>query len=214
MRTYTVRDKIMRMYDQELLGFTLVYVTIRRRAMDSRSECHGTVETGLSCVRGIANSKDSELMQRLVHGRQSVRGHPKKMEHGAKARSFPWTEVKGINPCRGKSGIMSFHGFFILMGQTYLASVAIRVVMNKRCIAEIVLVGDRGPGSRQYCTNSSEVRGLHELQGDGLSRAMLRPGVTQEWVYESELLRERTKNRRWRRLYDVLAEATHGEVIV
>ncbi|RZS23609.1 hypothetical protein BHM03_00056575, partial [Ensete ventricosum] len=38
-----------------------------------------------------------------------------------KARSFRWTEVKGINSCRGKSGIMSFHGFFILMGQTYLA---------------------------------------------------------------------------------------------
>ncbi|RWV77875.1 hypothetical protein GW17_00061240, partial [Ensete ventricosum] len=28
-------------------------------------------------VRGIANSKDLELIQELVHGRQSVRGHPK-----------------------------------------------------------------------------------------------------------------------------------------
>ncbi|RWW78085.1 hypothetical protein BHE74_00013713, partial [Ensete ventricosum] len=28
-------------------------------------------------VRGIANSKDSVLMQGLVHGRQSVRAHPK-----------------------------------------------------------------------------------------------------------------------------------------
>ncbi|RWW58718.1 hypothetical protein BHE74_00034392 [Ensete ventricosum] len=43
---------------------------------------------------------------------------------------------------------------------------------------------------------------------------MLRPGVTQEWVEEGELPRERTKNRRWRRPYDVLAEATHGEVVV
>ncbi|RRT36266.1 hypothetical protein B296_00049374 [Ensete ventricosum] len=43
---------------------------------------------------------------------------------------------------------------------------------------------------------------------------MLRPGVTQEWVSGSELPRERTKNRRWRRPYDVLAEATHGEVVV
>ncbi|RZR97433.1 hypothetical protein BHM03_00026617 [Ensete ventricosum] len=41
---------------------------------------------------------------------------------------------------------------------------------------------------------------------------MLRPGVTQEWVDEGELPRERTKNRRWRRPYDVLAEAMHGEV--
>ncbi|RWW51874.1 hypothetical protein BHE74_00041744 [Ensete ventricosum] len=43
---------------------------------------------------------------------------------------------------------------------------------------------------------------------------MLRPGVTQEWVDEGELPRERTKNRRWRRPYDVFAEATRGEVIV
>ncbi|RRT60200.1 hypothetical protein B296_00008446 [Ensete ventricosum] len=28
-------------------------------------------------VRGIANSKDSVLIQGLVHGRRSVRGHPK-----------------------------------------------------------------------------------------------------------------------------------------
>ncbi|RWW45270.1 hypothetical protein BHE74_00048902 [Ensete ventricosum] len=34
-------------------------------------------------------------------------------------------------------------------------------------------------------------------------RAMLHPGVTQEWVDEGELLSERTKNRRWRRPYDV-----------
>ncbi|RRT33350.1 hypothetical protein B296_00057658 [Ensete ventricosum] len=42
---------------------------------------------------------------------------------------------------------------------------------------------------------------------------MLRLGVTQEWVDEGELPRERTKNWRWRRPYDVLAEATYGEVI-
>ncbi|RZR85303.1 hypothetical protein BHM03_00012262 [Ensete ventricosum] len=34
---------------------------------------------------------------------------------------------------------------------------------------------------------------------------MLRPSVTQEWVDEGELPRERTKNRRWRRPYDVAA---------
>ncbi|RZS21006.1 hypothetical protein BHM03_00053587 [Ensete ventricosum] len=43
---------------------------------------------------------------------------------------------------------------------------------------------------------------------------MLRLGVTQEWVDEGELARERTKNQRWQRLYEVLAEATHGEVVV
>ncbi|RWV84245.1 hypothetical protein GW17_00054051 [Ensete ventricosum] len=43
---------------------------------------------------------------------------------------------------------------------------------------------------------------------------MLRPGVTQEWVGEGELPRERTKNQRWWRSYEVLAEATLGEVVV
>ncbi|RWV87233.1 hypothetical protein GW17_00050802 [Ensete ventricosum] len=43
---------------------------------------------------------------------------------------------------------------------------------------------------------------------------MLRPSVTQEWVEEYELPRERTKNRRWRRPYDMLAEATRGKVVV
>ncbi|RWW71295.1 hypothetical protein BHE74_00020960 [Ensete ventricosum] len=42
---------------------------------------------------------------------------------------------------------------------------------------------------------------------------MLRPGVTQEWVDEGELPREQTKNRRWRRPYEVLAKTTHGEVM-
>ncbi|RWV81730.1 hypothetical protein GW17_00056827 [Ensete ventricosum] len=32
---------------------------------------------------------------------------------------------------------------------------------------------------------------------------MLRPGVTQEWVDKGEIPRERTKNRRWQRPYDV-----------
>ncbi|RRT74907.1 hypothetical protein B296_00010739 [Ensete ventricosum] len=43
---------------------------------------------------------------------------------------------------------------------------------------------------------------------------MFHPGVTQEWVGEGELPRERTKNRRWQRPYDVLAKTTHGEVVV
>ncbi|RWV93575.1 hypothetical protein GW17_00043963 [Ensete ventricosum] len=31
-------------------------------------------------------------------------------------QSLPWIEVKGINSCKGKSGIVSFHGFLIMMG--------------------------------------------------------------------------------------------------
>ncbi|RZR94314.1 hypothetical protein BHM03_00022988 [Ensete ventricosum] len=42
--------------------------------------------------------------------------------------------------------------------EEYATVLAIRVVRNKWCIVEIVLVGDRGPGSRQWCTNSSERR--------------------------------------------------------
>ncbi|RRT83395.1 hypothetical protein B296_00010363 [Ensete ventricosum] len=43
---------------------------------------------------------------------------------------------------------------------------------------------------------------------------MLRLGVTQEWVDEGELPGERTKIQRWQRPYDVLAEATRGEVVI
>ncbi|RWW65647.1 hypothetical protein BHE74_00027040 [Ensete ventricosum] len=50
-----VRDKIMRRYDQELLGAPLwsagsstsVNNTTIRRAVDSRGECHGPAEAGL-----------------------------------------------------------------------------------------------------------------------------------------------------------------------
>ncbi|RWV78468.1 hypothetical protein GW17_00060562 [Ensete ventricosum] len=57
-------------------------------------------------------------------------------------------------------------------------SVAIRVVRNTGCIAEIVLVGDRDPGSKQWCTNSSERRVFHmctsQLASDeSLSRQQL-----------------------------------------
>ncbi|RWW66027.1 hypothetical protein BHE74_00026630 [Ensete ventricosum] len=43
---------------------------------------------------------------------------------------------------------------------------------------------------------------------------MLYPGVTHEWMDGGELPRERTKNQRQRRPYEVLAEATYGEVVV
>ncbi|RRT32147.1 hypothetical protein B296_00058570 [Ensete ventricosum] len=43
---------------------------------------------------------------------------------------------------------------------------------------------------------------------------MLRLGVTQEWVDEGELSRERTKTRRWRRPYEVLPKATNRKVVV
>ncbi|RWW87549.1 hypothetical protein BHE74_00003612 [Ensete ventricosum] len=48
-----VRDVIMQRYDQELLGATSVYNTTTTRAMNSRSECHGTAEAGLPCVHRI-----------------------------------------------------------------------------------------------------------------------------------------------------------------
>ncbi|RRT61391.1 hypothetical protein B296_00044222, partial [Ensete ventricosum] len=45
----------------------------------------------------------------------------RRWKHETEAWSFPWTEVKDMNSCRGKSGIMSFHGFFILMERTHFA---------------------------------------------------------------------------------------------
>ncbi|RWW57237.1 hypothetical protein BHE74_00035982 [Ensete ventricosum] len=54
------------------------------------------------------------------------------------------------------------------------------------------------------------VHQFERSQGDFMSykmmdcpRAMLHPGVTQEWVDDGELPSERTKNRRWQRPYDV-----------
>ncbi|RWW11137.1 hypothetical protein GW17_00025277 [Ensete ventricosum] len=46
------------------------------------------------------------------------------------------------------------------------------------------------------------------------SKASSYEGVIQEWVDEGEWSRDRTKNQRWRMPYDVLAEATYGEVVV
>ncbi|RWW46839.1 hypothetical protein BHE74_00047216 [Ensete ventricosum] len=51
MRSYPVRDMIMRRYDQELLGAPLWCTTTRRRAMDLRSEYHDTTEAGLRVVK-------------------------------------------------------------------------------------------------------------------------------------------------------------------
>ncbi|RRT37886.1 hypothetical protein B296_00039185 [Ensete ventricosum] len=85
-------------------------------------------------VRGIANSKDSVLMQGLVYGRRSVRGHPK------------W------------------------------------------CIAEIVLVGNRGLGSRQWCTNSSEVVERGEkvtMSPAGLSYPKAKCQLERRWTQRS-----------------------------
>ncbi|RWW82766.1 hypothetical protein BHE74_00008747 [Ensete ventricosum] len=42
---------------------------------------------------------------------------------------------------------------------------------TSHCVAKIALVGDRGPGSRQWCTNFSKVCGLRELLGDELSQS-------------------------------------------
>ncbi|RRT55071.1 hypothetical protein B296_00038763 [Ensete ventricosum] len=47
MRSYPVRDMIMRRYDQELLGAPLWCTTTRRRAMDPRSEYYDTAEASL-----------------------------------------------------------------------------------------------------------------------------------------------------------------------
>ncbi|RRT31839.1 hypothetical protein B296_00046982 [Ensete ventricosum] len=54
-----------------------------------RDDDSGSVGGDMGCdhrskVRGIANSKDSELMQGIIHGRRSVCGHPKGAEQGTR----------------------------------------------------------------------------------------------------------------------------------
>ncbi|RWV89118.1 hypothetical protein GW17_00048751, partial [Ensete ventricosum] len=128
-------------------------------------------------VRGIANSKDSVLMQGLVHGRRSVRGHPK---------------------ARSKLGAMEHQNFLFDMER-----------IRPKCIY--------GGRTRHKLFSKTEWSkgdgGLRNFQYDRYP-GEISPSVTQEWVDEGELSRERTKNQRWRRPYDMLAEATRGEVIV
>ncbi|RWW65983.1 hypothetical protein BHE74_00026678 [Ensete ventricosum] len=105
---------------------------------------------------------------------------------------------------------MSFHGLFILMGR-------------------LILHGAKDEGSLEahapYLRDAfDEVTKVIQLAETKLGSGYLstgqedaEAGVTQEWVDEGELPRERTKNRRWRRWrrpYDMLAEATRGEVVV
>ncbi|RWV96376.1 hypothetical protein GW17_00040920 [Ensete ventricosum] len=78
------------------------------------------VKQSSQTVRGIANSKDSVLIQGLVHGRRSVRGYPK---------------------VRSELSAMEHQNFLFDMERL-----------------QIVLVGNIGPGFRQWCTNSSERR--------------------------------------------------------
>ncbi|RWW78646.1 hypothetical protein BHE74_00013127 [Ensete ventricosum] len=68
-----------------------------------------------------------------------------------------------------------------------------KVVRSGDCVG-----GGRVPGSRQWCTNFSEVCGPSSIQN----------GWTKVNCQRNE------NNRRWRRPYDVLAEATHGEIVV
>ncbi|RWV85377.1 hypothetical protein GW17_00052834, partial [Ensete ventricosum] len=96
-------------------------------------------------VRGIADSKDLVLMQGLVHGRRSVRGHPKE---------------------RSKLSVIEHQNFLF--------------DMERIC-----------PYVAEMCNKFITL-----LDPEGCS-------VTQEWVDEGELARERTKNWRWRRPYDV-----------
>ncbi|RWW81405.1 hypothetical protein BHE74_00010203 [Ensete ventricosum] len=55
-------------------------------------------------VRGIANSKDSVLMQRLEHGRRSVRGHPKAQDPDNGALNLAKWSKEARKRRRGRRG--------------------------------------------------------------------------------------------------------------
>ncbi|RRT55523.1 hypothetical protein B296_00046325 [Ensete ventricosum] len=93
-------------------------------------------------------------MQGLIYGQRSVRGHPKArskldtMEHHNFLFGMEIIRPQVAKACNKFSTLLDLEGCS--------GDVPIRVVRNKWCIAEIVLVGDRGPGSRQWCINPSE----------------------------------------------------------
>ncbi|RWW51529.1 hypothetical protein BHE74_00042121 [Ensete ventricosum] len=100
-------------------------------------------------------------------------------------QSLPWIEVKGINSCKGKSGIVSFHGFLIMMGWDQKA-----LALDKRTHMRVLLT------NMPQCCHSS----CHKESG------VTENGWTKVNCQSSE------HNRRWRRPYDVLVEATHREI--
>ncbi|RWW08185.1 hypothetical protein GW17_00028388 [Ensete ventricosum] len=78
--------------------------------------------------------------------------------------------------------------------EEYATVLAIRVVRNKWCIVEIVLVGDRGPGSRQWCTNSIEVveRGEEATTSPvGLSYPKAKCRLERRWTRRSTTVPQR-----------------------
>ncbi|RRT70346.1 hypothetical protein B296_00018087 [Ensete ventricosum] len=69
MRQLVTDNNVNKVFDEMLMFvrvLRLVYIP-----------CTTSSGLALTEVRGIANSKDSVLMQGLIHGRRSVRGHPK-----------------------------------------------------------------------------------------------------------------------------------------
>ncbi|RZR94872.1 hypothetical protein BHM03_00023631 [Ensete ventricosum] len=83
-------------------------------------DLRGAVETILAKGRNLASAFAGAEQDISCLARRSSPKGMIKMEHGAETRSFPWTKVKGTNSCSGKSEIMSFRGFLILMGRLNL----------------------------------------------------------------------------------------------
>lgn len=71
--------------------------------------------------------------------------------------------------------------------------------------------GGRGLGSRQYPTNfNKDTKSYWEMN---YPRAMFCPYMIRERVNEDSLIRSEY-NQRWERPYDMLVEATRGEIII
>ncbi|RZR90191.1 hypothetical protein BHM03_00018038 [Ensete ventricosum] len=91
---------------------------------------------GIVGARATINSMQIEERSHLggtCRSVQAVLGESiEKMEYGAEAQSFPLTEIKDMNSHRDKSGIMLFHGFFILIEHTHLVTQLVDVKLRSK----------------------------------------------------------------------------------
>ncbi|RRT70312.1 hypothetical protein B296_00030856, partial [Ensete ventricosum] len=150
------------------------------------------VDSGYSLVRRYR----SQFYAALVH--QLVAHFHLMLPHGVKLLSI-------LKDYLVRARYSTFEGTGIPLIAPYTDRMCIRhqlegastkiVELHKQwCTTEIMLVEDRGPRSRQWCTNFRKVCGLQKLLDDRLSSTMLRSDVTREWVGEGQLPKERIQS--------------------
>ncbi|RRT48415.1 hypothetical protein B296_00032648 [Ensete ventricosum] len=81
--------------------------------VDVEIELNGGLTRGMVGMRATVNSMQIESRATWVELSELSKPHEgsqrRRWKHEAEALSFPWTKVKDMNFCRGKSEIISFH---------------------------------------------------------------------------------------------------------